>query len=86
MPPLEAMTIGCPVIASRKSSIPEVCGDAALYVDPWSEQGLAEALQLLERDGDLRGRFGRAGRTRAAAFSWGRAAEAFVRVLRECPT
>ncbi len=85
MPPLEAMTIGCPVIASRMSSIPEVCGDAALYVDPWSEQGLAEALQILEKDRDLRERLGRDGRTRAAAFSWGRAAETFVRVLRECP-
>jgi glycosyltransferase involved in cell wall biosynthesis len=86
MPPIEAMTIGCPVIASRRSSIPEVCGDAALYVDPWSEQGLSEALQILEEDGDLRERFGRDGRTRAAAFSWGRAAESFVRVLREFPT
>ncbi|HEX7574219.1 MAG TPA: glycosyltransferase family 1 protein [Bacteroidota bacterium] len=86
MPPLEAMTIGCPVIASRMSSIPEVCGDAALYVDPWSEQGLAEALKILEQDGDLRERFGRDGRTRAATFSWGRAADTFVRVLRECPT
>ena len=85
MPPLEAMTIGCPVIASRSSSIPEVCGDAALYVDPWSEQGLAEALRILEQDGDLQERLGREGRTRAAAFSWGRAAESFVRVLRELP-
>ncbi len=86
MPPLEAMTIGCPVIASRMSSIPEVCGDAAFYVDPWSERGLGEALQIFERDNDLRQRFGSDGRTRAAAFSWGRAAGTFVRLLRECTT
>jgi glycosyltransferase involved in cell wall biosynthesis len=86
MPPLEAMTMGCPVIASRSSSIPEVCGDDAMYVDPWSEQGLAEALRILEQDGGLRERLSREGRTRAAAFSWGRAAESFVRVLRELPT
>ena len=86
MPPLEAMTIGCPVIATRTSSIPEVCGDAALYVDPWSEQGLGEALQILEKDRDLRERLGRDGRTRAAAFSWERAADSFVRVLREIPS
>jgi glycosyltransferase involved in cell wall biosynthesis len=86
MPPLEAMTIGCPVIASRMSSIPEVCGDAAYYVDPWSERGLAEALQALEQNGDLRQRFGRDGRARASAFSWERAARSFVRVLQECAT
>jgi len=84
MPPLEAMTIGCPVIATRSTSIPEVCGDAAYYVDPWSERGLAEALRVFEQDGDLRMRFGRDGMRRAAAFSWRRAAETFVHVLEEC--
>jgi glycosyltransferase involved in cell wall biosynthesis len=84
MPPLEAMTIGCPVITSRMTSIPEVCGDAALYVDPWSEQGLAEALRRLEQDADLRQRLSTRGRIRASAFSWGRAADAFVQALRDC--
>ncbi len=84
MPPLEAMTIGCPVITSRMTSIPEVCGDAALYIDPWSERGLAEALQRFEHDTDLQERLRREGRIRAASFSWGKAAAAFVRALREC--
>jgi glycosyltransferase involved in cell wall biosynthesis len=84
LPPLEAMTIGCPVITCRTTSIPEVCGDAALYVDPWSDQGLAEVLKIFESDGDIRQRFGNAGRGRAAAFSWGRSAEMFVQALHRC--
>jgi glycosyltransferase involved in cell wall biosynthesis len=84
MPPLEAMTLGCPVITSRMSSIPEVCGDAAYYIEPWGEQGIAEALQLFEDNGDIRLRLRREGLVRAAAFSWRRAADALVRVLRQC--
>lgn len=84
LPPLEAMTLGCPVITVRATSIPEVCGDAVYYVEPWSEQGLGDALRVFERDRDLRVRFGDAGKKRAALFSWGRAAEMFVRALGEC--
>ena len=84
LPPLEAMAIGCPVITRRETSIPEVCGDAAYYVDPWSDTGLAEALRVFERDGDLRARLGAAGKIRARAFSWERSADAFVGGLRNC--
>jgi glycosyltransferase involved in cell wall biosynthesis len=44
LPPLEAMTLGCPVLASTAGSIPEVCGDAAMYFDPASEASLKGAL------------------------------------------
>lgn len=81
MPPLEAMTMGCPVIAPRASSLPEVCANAAYYIDPWSDLGLGEALLKIESDPALRVRLGNEGRRRAAAFSWARAAEAFVHVL-----
>lgn len=81
MPPLEAMTLGCPVIAARACSIPEVCGDAAVYIEPWSPRGIAEAMQRLEQDAPLRERLRREGIARAAQFSWERAADAFVRLL-----
>ena len=82
--PLEAMTIGCPVITCRATSIPEVCGDAALYVDPWSDQGLAEALMTFENDREIRERFSKAGLRRAAAYTWVRSAELFVQALQRC--
>ena len=45
LPPLEAMANGCPVLAARAASIPEVCGDAALYFDPHDADSLAAALR-----------------------------------------
>ena len=44
MPVLEAMAAGIPVIAGNRSALPEVCGDAAVLVDPESEEELASAL------------------------------------------
>jgi len=81
MPPLEAMTLGCPVIAARASSIPEVCADAALYIEPWSPLGIAEAIRRIADDARLRARLKREGTARAAQFSWEKAADTFVRLL-----
>lgn len=81
MPPLEAMSLGCPVITCRSTSIPEVCGEAAYYTEPRNEKSLAEALITIERDETLRRRFASEGRTRAALFSWDRAAEKFLQIL-----
>lgn len=53
IPPLEAMRCGCPVVASRVASLPEVCGDAVEYVDPFSvesiETGIANAVNNKEQ-------------------------------------
>ncbi|HTO94656.1 MAG TPA: glycosyltransferase family 1 protein, partial [Bacteroidota bacterium] len=81
MPPLEAMTLGCPVIAARASSIPEVCADAALYIEPWSPRGIAEAVRRMADDASLRERLRGEGTARAAQFSWEKAADTFVRLL-----
>lgn len=45
LPPLEAMNFGCPVITSQESSLPEVCGDSALYVNPYDIHDMAEKIQ-----------------------------------------
>jgi glycosyltransferase involved in cell wall biosynthesis len=69
LPPLEAMSFGCPVITSNVASLPEVCGDAALYVDPYDVEDLSEKLQQILTDRDLRDRLSAAGRKRAEFFS-----------------
>ncbi|HSI56665.1 MAG TPA: glycosyltransferase family 1 protein [Ideonella sp.] len=79
LPPLEAMACDCPVIAARAAALPEVCGDAALYVDPASVDEMAAALHRLAVDGAERERLRSAGRLRAAAFSWRRSAECLLR-------
>lgn len=75
IPVLEAMAHGVPVLSSTRGALPEVCGDAALLVDPFQEEGIAQALEALIRDSALRTRLVRAGRARAAAFPWQRTVE-----------
>jgi glycosyltransferase involved in cell wall biosynthesis len=71
IPPLEAMACGTPVVASTAGALPEVLGDAALLVDPYDEDALAEALQAAAADhGGLR----RCGLLRAARYTWPKAA------------
>jgi glycosyltransferase involved in cell wall biosynthesis len=67
---LEAMTAGVPVVASRRGSLPEVLGDAALFVDPDDERAIADAMWTVSTDIAAARRLSEAGRARAAAFSW----------------
>jgi glycosyltransferase involved in cell wall biosynthesis len=53
LPPLEAMTCGCPVLVARSSSLPESCGDAALYCDPSNPADIAEKITSLLDDPEL---------------------------------
>ncbi|KXG78349.1 N-acetylgalactosamine-N,N'-diacetylbacillosaminyl-diphospho-undecaprenol 4-alpha-N-acetylgalactosaminyltransferase [Fervidicola ferrireducens] len=69
LPPLEAMSVGCPVITSNVSSLPEVCGDAALYVDPYNVSDIREKLEKILSDRDLREKMVSKGRERAKLFS-----------------
>ena len=69
LPALEAMAAGVPVVAARRSALPEVCGDAAYLVEP-DGPGLAEGLvAALERDRDTEAMIGR-GRSWALRFTW----------------
>lgn len=69
MPPLEAMASGCPVASSTAGSLPEVCGDAAVYFDPDDAAGMAEAiLQAMLRRDELVP----LGLERARLFTWER--------------
>lgn len=79
LPPLEAMARGIPVVASRVSSIPEVCGEAALLVAPDDAGGVAAAIGQALTDEELAERLRRAGRARACQFPW----EGTARATRE---
>ena len=69
-PPLEAMRLGTPVVTTRCSSLPEVVGGAAEYVDPADDAQLCDVLRALLHDEQRRTRLSNAGRARAALFSW----------------
>lgn len=69
LPPLEAMNFGCPVITSNASCLPEICGNAALYVDPYSVRDIKEKLETLLGDRQLRDQLVQAGKLNAQAFS-----------------
>jgi len=72
LPPLEAMACGTPVLTSRISSLPEVVGDGALLIDPYSEEEIAGGIARILDDEDLRRRLVERGLERAASFSWQR--------------
>lgn len=74
LPPLEAMTLECPVIATSAAAVPEICGDAALLVDPRDEAGWTQAMVALAGDAVRRSDLVARGRVRAARFTWRRSA------------
>jgi len=82
-PPLEAMAVGTPVVASNRGSLPEVLGDAALTVDPNDGRALGEALEAVLSQPVLRGRLRSAGLQRARLYTWDRCAEKTTEVYRE---
>lgn len=69
LPVLEAMTLGTPVMTARNSSLPEVAGDAALYVDPYQPEEMRRAIARLAHDDALVARLRKLGPQQAARFS-----------------
>jgi glycosyltransferase involved in cell wall biosynthesis len=78
LPPLEAMKCGSPVIVSNRASIPEIVGDAGIYIDPTSVDELSQAVLRVMGDSDLRQELSRKSLARADEFSWERHAEMTV--------
>jgi glycosyltransferase involved in cell wall biosynthesis len=81
-PPLEAMACGCPVGSSNAASLGEVCGDAALELDPYDIEQMSSALDELSNDQLLRTNLQRKGFQQAARFSWRVTAEAHLDAYR----
>ena len=85
---LEAMACGTPVIVSHRSSLPEVVGDAALFVDPEDPTSIATAIRHLFTDDTLAKTYAARGLARAQLFSWeitGRAVQSILHHVMEAP-
>ena len=80
LPPLEAMACGTPVVCSNSSSLPEVVGDAAVTVDPYDVEALAQAMHRVLSDANLRDELRAKGLARTAQFTWERTARETWRV------
>ncbi|MCB9892273.1 MAG: glycosyltransferase family 4 protein [Planctomycetes bacterium] len=83
IPPLESFAAGTPVIASNRTAIREVVGDAGLTVDPDHPLEVADAMIRLCQDEDLAAELVHRGRVRAHSFTWERAAQAISNLWRE---
>ncbi len=83
LPPLEAMACGTPVACSNAASLPEVCGDAALYFDPFQPKDMAEKISKVLSDDPLRRELIKKGSEKARSFSWDSAASQTAKVLEE---
>jgi glycosyltransferase involved in cell wall biosynthesis len=80
-PPLEAMARGCPVIVSNTASLPEVCGKAAIYADPYDINSISKAILRVLQDKDLQSRLIKAGYKRVRKFTWVRTARQHQQVF-----
>ncbi len=83
LPPLEAMACGTPVIASDRSSLPEVVGEGGILLDPADVEALAEAMDMLLADDALRAELRQRALAQAAKFSWRRTALETLAVYRK---
>jgi glycosyltransferase involved in cell wall biosynthesis len=82
-PPLEAMQVGVPVVATTAGALPEVLGDAARLVTPRDVDGLAAALADVLEDQAVRDDLVSRGRVRAASYSWDRCGEGLTAIYRD---
>ena len=81
LPPLEAMASGVPVIVSNTTSLPEVCGDAAVYIDPTNPKSVANAINDLIENEALYVEKKKAGLARASQFTWHKTAQEFMQSI-----
>ena len=82
MPVLEAMAAGVPVACSDIPPLRETAGPAAQFFDPYSVDSISAAVRRLLTDQELRGRLVALGKENAANFTWTRAAEQTLSVMR----
>jgi glycosyltransferase involved in cell wall biosynthesis len=83
IPPLESMACGVPTVISNTTSLPEIGGDASVYVDPLDVSSIAGGIEQLLDDSRLHAELGQRGRVRASGFSWDRTAQKTLEVFEE---
>ena len=81
LPVLEAMACGTPVITSEISSLPEVGGNAVVYINPNSITELSQAIRELCSDAEKRDKYSQLGLAQAAKFSWEKTAREFIKTF-----
>lgn len=81
LPPLEAMACGCPAVVSNAASLPEVCGDAALYFNPYKPEDIADKIMLLLNNDNLRVDLTKKGKEHARQYNWEKTAQETFRVI-----
>jgi glycosyltransferase involved in cell wall biosynthesis len=81
LPVLEALACGTPVITSNLSALPEIAGDAALFVDPYNVDAIADAMVQITRSESLRLHLRSLGLTRCQAFTWAKTGEETRKIL-----
>ena len=81
LPPLEAMSCGCPVITSNNSSLPEVVGDSAIMIDYDSDEQHIEAYEKYYYNENLRKEYSQKGLKRASLFSWEKCANQILDII-----
>ena len=82
IPVLEAMACGAPVVCSKASSLPEVAGDAALFIEPMTGDGLAAAVRQVLANPNMADKMRSDGACQASRFRWSRTAEETLQVYR----
>lgn len=70
LPPLEAQSLGCPVVSSTAAALPEIAGEAALFFNPDDSAELLAALERLESETGLAAKLSNSGRRNAERYSW----------------
>lgn len=86
IPMVEAMYCHVPIIASNVTSMPEVAGDAAYYVDPFNESQIAEAMEQLVKNPELRANLIAKAAERKHLFNWDKTAQNFYQYIEELTT
>ncbi len=83
IPPLEAMKFGCPTIVSDTASLPEVCADASLYVQPQKIESIEKAITKLLKDNELRKALIQKGFENVKRFSWEKSTDRLTEIIKE---
>lgn len=83
IPLVEAMQSEVPILTTKHTAMPEVCGDAALYANPFDVDDIANKMAQLDRDDDLRNNLILKGKEQVKKFSWDKSAEDFWKIIQQ---